>query len=74
MSREEIIAKTLTALKKLPENKGEEVADFADFMVARIEENDLQKGIETIIVNSDNFAFSNEEEDLYTLDDLKEIY
>jgi len=33
MSKAEIIEKTLSALNKLPESKGEEVADFADFMV-----------------------------------------
>ena len=74
MSKEEIIEKTLNALKRLPEDKGEEVADFADFMLKKIEEQDLQKGIESLIENSESFAFLKDEEDLYTLDDLKEKY
>jgi len=74
MSRAEIIEKTLTALNKLPDTKGEEVADFADFMVKKTEEQNLQAGIEHLIENSDAFSFLKDEEDLYTLDDLKEKY
>ena len=74
MSRAEIIEKTLNALNKLPESKGEEVADFADFMVKKTEEQRLQAGIQQIIGQSHAFAFLKDEEDLYTLDDLKEKY
>ena len=74
MSRAEIIEKTLQALSKLPETKGEEVADFADFMVKKTEEQNLQAGIQHLIENSDAFAFLKDEEDLYTLDDLKEKF
>jgi len=74
MSRAEIIEKTIIALNKLPETKGEEVADFADFMVKKTEEQNLQTDIHHLIENSDAFAFLKDEEDLYTLDDLKEKF
>jgi hypothetical protein len=74
MSRAEIIEKTINALNKLPEDKGEEVVDFADFMVKKSEEQQLQAGIHKLIESSDAFAFLKDEEDLYTLDDLKERY
>jgi len=74
MSRAEIIEKTVNALNKLPESKGEEVADFADFMVKKTDERYLQSGIHHLIENSDAFAFLKEEEYLYTLDDLKEKF
>ena len=74
MSKAEIIEKTVNALNKLPESKGEEVADFADFMVKRSEEEQLQAGIQRLIEKSGAFAFLKDEEDLYTLDDLKEKY
>ncbi len=74
MSRAEIIEKTLNALNKLPESKGEEVADFADFMVKKTEEQRLQAGIQQMIEQSETFSFLKDEEDLYTLDDLKEKY
>lgn len=72
MSRTEIIEKTIIALNKLPENKGEEVANFADFMVKKMDWHDLQAGIHHLMETSAAFAFLNDEEDLYTLDDLKE--
>jgi len=74
MSRAEIIEKTLSALNKLPETKGGEVADFADFMVKKTEEQNLQSGIQHLIETSDAFAFLKDEEDLYTLEDLKEKF
>ena len=74
MSRAEIIEKTINALNKLPESKGEEVADFADFMLKKTEEENLQSGIHYSIEHSDTFSFLNEEEELYTLDDLKEKF
>ena len=74
MSRAEIIEKTVAALNKLPEDKGEEVADFADFIVRKTEEQELQTGIHQLVAKSDSFAFLNDEEDLYTLDDLKEKF
>ncbi len=58
----------------LPESAGEEVADFADFLVKKTEEEQLQKGIQRLIDNSDAFAFLHDEEDLYTPDDLIEKY
>ena len=45
MSRAEIIEKTIIALNSLPENKGEEVVNFADFLVKKNDEQQLQKGI-----------------------------
>ena len=58
----------------LPEDKGVEVADFADFILHKIEENDLQKGIEYISSSLGSFDFLNDEEELYTIEDIKEKY
>jgi len=74
MSRTEIIEKTVNALNKLPESMGEEVADFADFMVKKTEEQFMQSGIQHSIENSGAFAFIKDEEDLYSIDDLKEKF
>ena len=38
MSKTEIIERTVIALRQLPEQKGEEVADFADFILSKIQE------------------------------------
>ncbi len=74
MSKRGLINKTVETLEKLPEDKINEIATFADFVLKRYEEQILQKGIETIISQSDSFAFLHDEEDLYDEHDLKEKY
>ena len=74
MTREAIIQKTIKALNILPAEKAEEVADFADYVLKKQEENTLQNGIEKLIEQSQAFQFLNDEEDLYTAEDIKEKY
>ncbi|MBS3770989.1 MAG: hypothetical protein V5A47_09320 [Bacteroidales bacterium] len=74
MNRDTLIKKTLKNLSKLPQDKVREISDFADFIMKRHEEETLQKGIEKLVSHSKSFDFLNEEEDLYSLDDLKEKY
>jgi len=74
MSREILIKRTLKALSKLPEDKIQEVHDFADFILKKYDEEALQKGIEYLVSESETFDFLNEEEELYSNDDLKEKY
>ncbi len=58
----------------LPVEKVGEVADFADFVLKKYEENILQKGIEKLVEQSEAFQFLHDEEDIYTLADIKEKY
>jgi hypothetical protein len=74
MTRESIIEKTVEVLSKLPAEKAEEVADFANFILKNHEEQMLQKGIEKLTVQSGTFDFLNDDEDIYSLDDIKEKY
>jgi predicted 3-demethylubiquinone-9 3-methyltransferase (glyoxalase superfamily) len=74
MSRRQVIEKALEVISQLPDEKVSEVVDFASFVLKRHEETTLQKGIEQLIETSSAFSFLHSEEDLYTLDDLKERY
>jgi len=74
MTKKGLINKTVETLERLPEDKIQEVANFADFVLKRYEEQILQRGIETIVSESDSFAFLRDEEDLYDERDLKEKY
>ena len=74
MKRETLIQRTLTILSKLPQDKAIEVVDFADFILKKYDDQILQKGMEKLISNSQTFDFLKNEEDLYTLTDLKERY
>lgn len=74
MTREAIIKKTVKVLGKLPAEKAGEVADFADFVLKNHEEQMLQKGIEKLTIQSGAFDFLNDDEDIYSLEDIKEKY
>jgi predicted peroxiredoxin len=74
MTKQGLINWTIEALEKLPEDKVSEIAEFADFVLKKYEEQIIQKGIETLVSKSDSFAFLTEEEDLYDESDLKEKY
>lgn len=71
MTQTAVIENTISALSRLPLEKAVEVADFADFVLRKYEESQLQKGIDEIVSSSEAFAFLANEEDLYSRDDLK---
>ena len=66
--------KTIEKIQKLPESKLKEVSDFADFLLNKINNQILTDGIMQLTAKSKSFDFLNNEEDLYTKNDLKEIY
>jgi len=71
MTQSAVIENTISTLSKLPIDKAEEVADFADFVLRKHEDSVLQEGIDQIGGESEVFTFLADEEDLYTRDDLK---
>ena len=74
MTRQIIIERTLKIINQIPEDKAAEISDFADFIFKRYEEHQLTKGIQKMVSESHAFDFLNNEEDLYSLADLKEVY
>lgn len=74
MTREKLIKKTVDSLSKLPDQKIKEVADFADFLLSKIDDQITVEGIQKIATESKTFAFLEDEEDIYTVEDLKERY
>jgi len=74
MTRQAIIERTIKAINQLPEDKAEEISDFADFVSKRYEEYQLSKGIQKLTADSKTFEFLNEDEDIYSVSDLKEVY
>ena len=74
MTRDAIIQKTVDVLSALPADKIEEISDFADYVLKKYDERILQQEMHALIEQSDTFGFLNEEEDLYSVNDLKEQY
>jgi hypothetical protein len=74
MTRETLIQKTLSALSKLPKEKANEIADFADYILKKYDEEILQQGIQKLVTDSKTFSYLKNEENIYSLNDLKERY
>ncbi len=74
MTKQLIIERTAKIINQLPDNKAVEISDFADFIFKRYEEEELTKGIESMISESDSFQFLNDDEDIYSVKDLKEVF
>lgn len=74
MTKQIIIERTTHVINQLPLNKAEEIADFVDFILKRYEEQLLTQGIQQLASEGQTFDFLNEEEDLYSVSDLKEVY
>lgn len=74
MTKQIIIERTLKAINQLPEDKAEEISDFADFVFKKYEEQELSKGIQKLASESNTFDFLETEEELYTVSDLKVVY
>lgn len=74
MTRQAIIERTIKAINQLPEDKAEEISDFADFVIKKFEDNRITESIQQAASNSQVFDFLNNEEDIYSSNDLKVKY
>lgn len=74
LMKKDLISKTMEALEELPEEKVLQISEFADFLLKKHEDELIQKGIYKITEESESFSFLHEEEDLYTIKDLKKRF
>lgn len=74
MTREAIIERTIITMNRLPDEKMLEISDFADFIIKRYEDILLTDEIQKLATNSQSFDFLNDEEEIYSMEDLKEKF
>ncbi len=74
MTREILIKRTIEHLAKLPDQRLKEISDFAEFLLNKIESQPIIEGIQKLAVDSKSFKFLDDEEDIYSIGDLKERY
>jgi len=74
MTKQILIDRTIKVINELPQDKAAEISDFAEFVFKRYEENELIIGIQNIVSKSEAFEFLNNEEETYSMADLKEVY
>lgn len=74
MTRQAIINKTIEVIGILPDEKAEKISDFADFLRKQYENKSVTDDIQAINPDTTVFDFLKTEEELYTIEDLKELY
>jgi hypothetical protein len=74
MDRKVLIEQTIKKIYQLPESKIQEINNFADFLLGKIDDTILQEGIQKLTSGSKGFEYLKNEEDLYSVNDLKEKY
>ena len=74
MNRELLLKDALNKINKLPNAKLEEINDFADFLLTRLDDQFINENIKELTSNSTSFDFLKEEEELYDESDLKEKF
>lgn len=65
---------TISKLNRLSDEKLAEVNDFIDFLVSKMDDRIMQENLQNLSAQSRAFDFLDQEEDLYTVNDLKERY
>ena len=71
MTRQILIESIISKITQLPDIRIKEVNDFADFLLSKIDDKIILEGNQKMITDSKTFAFLQDEEDLYTVEDLK---
>lgn len=73
MQRKQAIEKTIGYLKILPEDKVEEALDYIEYLYNKNDNSILTEGISRLAAKSKSFDFLEYEEDIYTINDVKEL-
>ncbi|QJD80689.1 hypothetical protein [Spirosoma rhododendri] len=71
MTKQAIIDRTVKAISQLPDDKAAEISDFVEFISKRYEEQQLTAGLQTAMAESQAFSFLQDDDDIYSVDDLK---
>lgn len=74
MEKDVLIKKAIENIQRLPVTKVKEVNDFAEFLLNQIDDQMITEGIKKITSSSKSFDFLNNEQDLYSVEDLKVKY
>jgi hypothetical protein len=73
MERSVLIKEIIAKIHLLPDIKIQEINDFAEFLLSRIDDQILLEGIQKLATDSKSFEYLKNEENLYLANDLKAI-
>jgi len=72
--RDIMIQRTLNTLNHLPDEKISQVSEYSEFLLARVSDQILTEDVQEYILTSGAYRFLKDDQDIYTLNDLKESY
>ena len=74
MSRQELLDLTIDKIKKLPDVKIRAINDFAEFLLSKLDDALILEGIQKLTSDTKSFDYLMDEEDIYSVNDLKERF
>ena len=74
MNKQALIKNTVQTLNILPFEKVNEVHDFAEYLLSKLDDTIISEGVQKLTSSSTAFEYLENEENLYTVNDLKEKY
>jgi hypothetical protein len=74
MDRQILIDNILHNINQLTDLQVIEINDFAEFLLSKMDDKIIRDGIQELTSDSECFTFLKEDEDLYSVNDLKERY
>lgn len=72
MKKEQVIQQTVKKLRKLTESELKEASNFVDFLMSKVSDRNITKNIQQQAENSESFQFLADEEELYSIEDVKQ--
>jgi hypothetical protein len=72
MKKEKMLKDTIDKLRLLDETNLQEANDFVEFLLHKVSDKELTQEIQQQAQEGKSFEFLNEEEELYSIKDLKE--
>lgn len=73
-NRQDLISDTIKKISQLPDTKIIELNDFADFLLSKLDDRIIAEGIQKLTSDSKSFEYLNDDEVIYSVEDLKERY
>lgn len=73
MNRSVLIKETIDKIQQLPDAQIEQINDFVEFLLSKVDDKILLEGIQKVTTDSKSFKYLKNEEDLYSANDLKDI-
>ena len=71
MKKQLIIEHILEVINRLPEYKAKQISDFADFVFERHKKHEVPDVIAILATASKSFEFLNYDEEIYSINDLR---